>query len=174
VVRIAPNSLSFNNSRAYADIYGVRANVAKDERYAGLSVSRRTPNLITCTESGLMRFKRKVHAQFLGGQNLEALEGRVLGHVGVFVDVLGSGRDGGDATTQTMCDDRGEWSRPFNLARVTNWLTLDIITDLVLGVRSGLLTDARNRWFAKAIQTMSWRGVLVRCFHFRSSIVLVC
>ena len=92
VVRIAPNSLSFNNSRAYADIYGVRANVAKDERYAGLSVSRRTPNLITCTESGLMRFKRKVHAQFLGGQNLEALEGRVLGHVGVFVDVLGSGR----------------------------------------------------------------------------------
>jgi len=158
VVRIAPNSLSFNTSRAYADVYGVRANVTKDERYAGLSVSRRTPNLITCTENGLMRFKRKVHAQFLGGQSLEALEGRVLGHVDVFVDALGSGRNGGDARPKP-----GKWSAPVNLARVTNWLTLDVITDLVLGVRSGLLTDARNRWFAAAIQTMSWRGVLVRC-----------
>jgi hypothetical protein len=71
-------------------------------------------------------------------------------------------------------DDRGEWSRPFNLARVTNWLTLDMIADLVLGVKSGLLTDARDRWFAKAIQTMSWRGVLVRFLHFCRSVVLVC
>jgi hypothetical protein len=156
-VRIAPNSLSFNNSRAYADIYGVRANVAKDERYAGLSVSRRTPNLITCTENGLMRFKRKVHAQFLGGPNLERLEDQVLGHVDAFVGVLDSRAGGDDA--ESACDT--EWSRAVNMARVTNWLTLDIITDLVLGVRSELLTDAQNRWFAKAIASMSWRGVLV-------------
>ena len=156
-MRIAPNSLSFNNSRAYADIYGVRANVAKDERYAGLSVSRRTPNLITCTENGLMRFKRKVHAQFLGGPNLERLEDQVLGHVDAFVGVLDSRTSGDDA--ESVCDT--EWSPAVNMARVTNWLTLDIITDLVLGVRSELLTDAQNRWFAKAIASMSWRGVLV-------------
>ena len=106
-----------------------------------------------------MRFKRKAHAQFLGGKNLEQLEDRVLGHVDVFVDVLDP-RRGDDDAQRTI----GEWSTPVNLARVTNWLTLDIITDLVLGVKSALLTDAQNRWFAKAIQTMSWRGVLVRCF----------
>jgi hypothetical protein len=153
-VRIAPNSLSFDNSRAYADIYGVRANVRKDERYAGLSVSRRTLNLITCTENGLMRFKRKVHAQFFGSQNLDALEERVVANVDVFVESLDSGRNGGDVVH--------EWSKSVDLAKVTNWLTLDIITELVFGENPGLLTDARNRWFAKAVETMSWRGVLVR------------
>jgi hypothetical protein len=140
--------------------------VRKDERYAGLSVSRRTPNLITSTENGLMRFKRKVHAQFLGGQNLEVLQDRVLDHVGVFVDVLDSARgdDDDDGAKPGRVD--MEWSGPVNLARATNWLTLDIITDLVLGVRSELLTDARNRWFANAIATMSWRGALV-CGPFR-------
>jgi hypothetical protein len=104
-----------------------------------------------------MRFKRKVHAQFLGGQNLERLEDQVLGHIDVFVDVLDSRESGDDA--KFACDK--EWSPAVNMARVTNWLTLDIITDLVLGVRSELLTDAQNRWFAKAIASMSWRGVLV-------------
>ena len=156
-MRIAPNSLSFNNSRAHADIYNVRANVRKDERYAGLSTSRRTPNLITSTENGLTRFKRKVHAQFFGGQNLEVLEDRVLAHADVFVDVLDSGASGDDDGRPTP----KEWSPAINLARATNWLTLDIITDLVLGVKSELLTHARNRWFANAIATMSWRGALV-------------
>jgi hypothetical protein len=104
-----------------------------------------------------MRFKRKVHAQFLGGPNLERLEDQVLGHVDAFVGVLDSRASGGDA--ESVCDTG--WSPAVNMARVTNWLTLDIITDLVLGVRSELLTDAQNRWFAKAIASMSWRGVLV-------------
>jgi hypothetical protein len=108
-----------------------------------------------------MRFKRKVHAQFFGSQNLEALQERVVANVDVFVGGLDSGRNGGG-------DVAHEWSKPVDLARVTNWLTLDIITELVFGENPGLLTDARNRWFAKAVETMSWRGVLVRLIFFFS------
>lgn len=97
-----------------------------------------------------------MHAKFLGAQNLATLEPRVLEHVDRFVEVLGGGGEGKGG------GERDGWCDAVDVARVANWMTLDIISDLVFGSSASLLQDPKYRWFADAIATMSWRGVLVR------------
>lgn len=113
--------------------------------------------MITATEPSTIKSKRRVHAKFLGAPNLSQAEDRIIAHVDAFVGLLGS-----EHVTRT--DSRGEdgWGGTVNIAQVANWMTLDIISDLIFGESAGLLHDTRRRWFADAIATMSRRGILVR------------
>ncbi|PVH96828.1 cytochrome P450, partial [Periconia macrospinosa] len=158
IVRINPDSLCFNTATAHAAIYNTSALVRKDEKYGGLSVSRRTPNLLTSIEKDLTRFKRKVHTRFLGSQNLQdsQIQSRILAQIARFHEVLDRG---GDSTTRHS-HSGGDWGDLTDMAKVCNWMALDIISDLSFGKAVGLLHNPERRWFVNAIATMSWRGIV--------------
>lgn len=163
--RAAIESLCFNTASAHATIYNSPAPVRKDERYGGLSVSRRTPNLITSVEKEPTRFKRRVQAKFLGWQALlqPQTQSRILAQIAAFLEVLGCGCGSGDDDGAPRSDPTVDaWGAPVDLARTCNWLTLDIISEFVFGEPVGLLCSSERRWFADTISTMRWRCIIVR------------
>lgn len=156
MVRLGPNSLCFATDTAYTDIYNIRANVRKDESYAALSVSRRTPNLITSVDKDTTKFKRKAHMSILAQKSVEELQDRLLAKIDTFLSVVGRDND-----TDGTAGERGDWGSSIDMAQEASCLTLETIADLCFGQSLPFMEDTDHRWALMAIKTMSWRGILV-------------
>lgn len=122
-----------------------------------MSASRRTTNTLSAIEKDDVNSKRRVHARFLSESNLRALESRLLEKVQVFINLLT------DSSRSSSMPARASptWCSAKNVSERCTWPTFDVITDLCYGQGLGMLTNADNRWFFRAIRAMSWRAMMV-------------
>ncbi|RAL12233.1 cytochrome P450 [Aspergillus homomorphus CBS 101889] len=149
VVRLGPNTLSFDSATAMSDIYGVRANVRKADSYCAMGASRRSPTILTAIDKGLHGFKRRIMAQVFSEQSLKQIENRVLDNVTNFVSLL-----------STDADTNSGGTAPKNVADASTWLTFDIIADRCYGENINLLQSENMRWFSSAFRKISQRSMM--------------
>jgi cytochrome P450 len=146
IVRHGPNSLSFFGLEAATQIYGVRSNVSKSEGYATMSASR-TPNLISATDKTLHGFKRRVISQTLTEESLKSMEPRIVARIEKFVELLGEG-----------ASDSAElegWTPRSSLQAQADWLTFDVMSDLLFGKSLGLLDSPDARWLPSVVRKIA-------------------
>ncbi|KAM0720747.1 hypothetical protein Q7P37_004884 [Cladosporium fusiforme] len=145
VVRHGPNSLTFFGLSAMGQIYGVRSNVSKSAGYATLSVSR-TPNLISARDKSIHGFKRRVISQTMTEESLKSMEPRIVSHIKNFVALLG--QDASDGPFKG-------WTSPQSFRTKSDWLTLDIMSDLTYGKPLGLLSSEEPRWVPSVLRKLT-------------------
>lgn len=155
IVRVAPNTLSFNSHQAYLDIYGRNANNSKDQAYMALSASRGRPNLLSAIDKTVASFKRRVYLQVFSQQGMKQLEDRLLSHFDAFTSLL---NPIGFSKTGTEKDG---WSSPINMVERCIWLTHDVITELCFSRSSGMQASPDRRHLPSVTRFMSFRGILV-------------
>ena len=114
IIRIGPNSISFNSPSANAQINAVSANTVKTTSYNAMSPTPGGANTISVSDKEVHGFKRRIVSQVLSQAGLKAIEGRILQHVDDLVAYLGTGGDQVDLT-----DLEDSWSPPIDVASVS-------------------------------------------------------
>jgi hypothetical protein len=155
IVRHGPNSLSFFGLEAATQIYGVRSNVSKSEGYATMSASR-TPNLISATDKTLHGFKRRVISQTLTEESLKSMEPRIVARIEKFVELLGEG-----ANDEEHSAELEGWTPRSSLQAQADWLTFDVMSDLLFGKSLGLLDSPDARWLPSVVRKIAQSAATV-------------
>jgi hypothetical protein len=155
IVRQGPNSLAFFTHTANAEIYGVRSNVSKTDGYATMSPSSQ-PNLISAVDKSVHAWKRRVISQAMSDSFLKEMQSRVVAHIRGFVAMLGSEADVPEG--KPVLDG---WAPAKNLGVVCDWLTFDVISDLIYGKAGGMLHSPELRWLPGTFQRISQRSATV-------------
>ncbi|KAL3485875.1 cytochrome P450 [Aspergillus germanicus] len=149
IVRFGPNSISINTYSGMSEIYSTRANLVKADAYSIMSASRHISSTISCIDKKQHAAKRKVLARLFTESALKGVEERVLSHVDTFCASLSPGNTAG----LSVAKDIAAWS---------DYLTLDIISDLCYGKAFGLLRAETHRYIPKVISCVSRRNGI--CF----------
>jgi hypothetical protein len=156
VVRIAPNTLSFNTHKSYIEIYAVGANNRKDDGYSALSASRSKQNLLSAQDKTIANHKRRCYSRIFSPQALQRVGDRVNGHVDTFISSLNVVQ----SPAAPECEQdatQGSWSTPVNLTEKCIWLT----TDLTYSKSAEMQVSDQNRHFPALINFMTWRAIIV-------------
>ncbi|SPJ79087.1 related to isotrichodermin C-15 hydroxylase (cytochrome P-450 monooxygenase CYP65A1) [Fusarium torulosum] len=132
VVRVATNELSFASPAAYSDIYNHaskdRVLFPKDEVFYTVDSSVTRPSILFAIDAQDHRSQRRSLSHAFSAKALRDNGESVQAHVKLLIEQLGQkagpGTDGA------------------NMSEVFNWLTFDIIGDLVFGESF----DALNQW----------------------------
>ncbi|KAM0691511.1 hypothetical protein Q7P36_010282 [Cladosporium allicinum] len=156
IVRIGPNTLSFNAHESYVEIYGVGANNRKHESYSVLSASRYKQNTLSAQNKAFANQKRRVHAQLLSPQRLKRVEQRVIDQINIFVTSLVATPG---ASSLEKDDTARSWKAPVNLAERCMWLTHDVVTDLAFSKSTDMQTSEQYRHFPGLLKFMSRRAI---------------
>jgi len=154
-VRQGPNSLAFFTHSANAEIYGVRSNVSKTDGYATMSPSSQ-PNLISAVDKNVHAWKRRVISQVMTDQFMREMQDRIVSHIRDFVSMLGN-----DADVPAGSPVVEGWAPPKDLGVACDWLTFDVISDLIYGKALGMLHDPGLRWLPLTFQRISQRSATV-------------
>jgi hypothetical protein len=133
----------------------VRSNVSKTDGYATMSPSRQ-PNLVSAVDKDVHAWKRRVVSQVMSDAFLKEMQSRIVSHVDDFVSMLGA-----DADLPKSSPVLEGWTPAKNLAVACDWLTLDVITDLIYGKAIGLLHSPDMRWLPGVFQRVSQRSAAV-------------
>ncbi|KAL3451492.1 cytochrome P450 [Aspergillus insuetus] len=149
IVRFGPNSISINTYTGMSGVYSTRANVVKADAYSIMSASRHMPSTISSIDKKQHAAKRKVLARLFTEKALKGVEDRVLSHVDTFCASLRAGTEAGGGVAR----DIAAWS---------DYLTLDIISDLCYGEAFGLLRAETHRYIPNVIGCVSRRNAI--CF----------
>ncbi|GAB1211244.1 hypothetical protein ATERTT37_000357 [Aspergillus terreus] len=149
VVRIRPNSLTFNDPQAWTDIYGHRKASAppfrKDPEFY-IPSSNGSTNLINSSEVDHARQKRLLTHAF-SERSLRDQESLVMAYIDLFITRLG---------------ELANNSQDLDLLHWLNYLTFDIVGDLAFGEPFGCLKDsAYHPWVAILFQSIK-TGALLR------------
>lgn len=155
IVRVAPNTLSFDSHQSYLDIYGRKANNRKLETYNALSASRGKQNVLSVVDKGIAAFKRRVYQQVFSTQGMKNVEGRLLSHFEAFTSLLSQ------TTPKENTKEGNGWGTPINMAERCIWLTHDVITELCFSKSSDMQSSPELRHFPTTTRFMSFRGYLV-------------
>jgi cytochrome P450 len=131
-----------------SEIYSTRANVVKADAYSIMSASRHISSTISCIDKKQHAVKRKVLARLFTETALKGVEERVLSHVDTFCASLRAGTDAG-------------WGVARDIAAWSDYLTLDIISDLCYGKAFGLLREETHRYIPNVISCVSRRNAIV-------------
>lgn len=142
IVRIGPNTLSFNTVSAVREIYANRqGNTRKAPWYTVIEASAGSANSIHAeTDRNIHAAHRRVMEHAFTEKSLRSSQMYLIQNVRTFQDViLQSSKDGKD------------WSQPFNMSQWSTYLNYDIMGDLVFGRRFDLMTSDSHRFVAKLI-----------------------
>ncbi|GAB7328642.1 hypothetical protein MBLNU13_g00578t1 [Cladosporium sp. NU13] len=142
IVRIGPNTLSFDTVSAVKEIYANRqGNTRKAPWYTVIEASAGSANSIHAeTDRGIHAAHRRVMEHAFTEKSLRSSQMYLIQNVKTFQDViLQSSKDGKD------------WSQPFNMSQWSTYLNYDIMGDLVFGRRFDLMTSDSHRFVAKLI-----------------------
>lgn len=142
VVRIGPNTLSFNTIEAVREIYANRqGNVQKAPWYTVIEASAGGASSIHAeTDRGIHASHRRVMEHAFTDKSLRASQAYLVQNVQTFRDViLQSSKTGKD------------WSQPYNMSQWSTYLSYDIMGDLVFGRRFNLMTSDAHRFVPKLI-----------------------
>ncbi|KAF2117998.1 benzoate 4-monooxygenase cytochrome-like protein P450 [Lophiotrema nucula] len=154
VVRIGPNSLSFDTVSALKSVYGFRSNVKKADFYKAFPVNPKAVNVHSSIDKMQHARKRRVMSHAFSDQAIKSLEKYILANVRVACDLLG--------VQIARAEDGGEkgWKEEWNLANWCNWLVFDIMGDLVFGKAFGMLEDEKNRFAVSLVSNAAHRHLI--------------
>ncbi|PYH98064.1 cytochrome P450 [Aspergillus ellipticus CBS 707.79] len=143
-VRYAPNQVLFNSSIGLhvKDIYGFGRNTQKSKLYSAMV--HRAPNTLTLIDKKAHGRKRRIISQGLSDAALRRYQPAILKHINELCTVLT-----GKAP--------GEWSIAHNVAHYFNFLTFDIMSDVLFGEHYNMVTNDENRYVVKAIEDSNVR-----------------
>lgn len=143
VFRSGPNELSFDSSRSLRDIYAASQEViGKPDIWQCFSVDPSEPTILSTVDNEEHKFKHRTISEMFSLRRAAGNEERMRPHIDHFIDLLGAG----EHDLQDLC----------------NWLSLDIISDLLYGDSLSLLRSAEFRWVVSAYRNMS-RWVMTVC-----------
>ncbi|CAG8237977.1 unnamed protein product [Penicillium olsonii] len=136
VFRSSVNELSFETPKGLDDIYtGSHEVIGKPDRWQCFSVDPREPTILSTVNNEQHRFKHQIISKIFASGMTSRNEARMRPHIDRFLEQLGAG----DHDVQDLCD----------------WLSLDIISDLLYGESLSLLCSAEYRWVGPAYRHMS-------------------
>jgi hypothetical protein len=110
----------------------------------------RTPNLISVTDKGVHGFKRRAISQTLTEESLKSVEPRIVGRIETFVALLGE-----SANDEAHSPELGGWTPRNSMQAHADWLTFDVMSDLLFGKSLGLLDSPDARWLPSVIRKIS-------------------
>ena len=144
VVRIGPNTLSFNTIEAVREIYGNRhANVQKAPWYTVIEASAGGPvSLHAETDRNIHASRRKLMEPAFTDKSIRASEALLVKNVRTFTDLVGGSKK----------SDSG-WSQAFNMSQWSTYLNYDIMGDLVFGRQFEAMTSETNRFVPRLIMS---------------------
>lgn len=149
VVRLTPNSLSFNTVSAVDAIYRSRkANVIKSDWYQCVRDSAGGfESTFTARDKARHEVKRRLLSHAFSDPALKGYEPRIVQTVRKWLDCLDQ-----EAIKSGRIIDLGKWSE---------YLIFDIMGDLCFGKPFGLLESEENRFLARLVPqaTRSWYTV---------------
>lgn len=158
--RAAPNLVLFNNSRAYVDIYGPRANTCRSNFYSAWRRHNKDIHVMNQTPLDLHARERKLLNLAFTEQSLKASGPIIVRHVDRWIELLceGSGPEG--------------WSPTRNMAEWVDFLTFDIIGDLCFGETFNTKEPKENSLKKIPHLTMQTIGLGYKVFSFHSIFLL--
>ncbi|ETS84534.1 hypothetical protein PFICI_02559 [Pestalotiopsis fici W106-1] len=153
-VRYGPNKLMFNTAEGLRDIYSLTAapKFLKSQGYAPMV--HRAPNTLTIRGGKDHSRRRRIMAQGVSEKAQRGYEHRIANHINKFCDLAfpASDNDGAD-----------NWSEPKDMAKWCNYLSFDIMADVVFGAKYNLLGNERFRYVVETIDRSNVRmGALIQ------------
>jgi cytochrome P450 len=157
VVRISPNTLSFNTASALHTIYATRnANVKKGEWYKTFDIAAGTYSSFTETDREKHAAKRRWMGPIFSPESLRLNEENVLGIIRRFCEALRRfGQDG-------MEESDSDWGEKWNASEMSTYLGFDIMGSLVFGTEFETVQDDENRPLANSVLPASMLMYWVR------------
>ncbi|KAL4967128.1 cytochrome P450 [Aspergillus stella-maris] len=142
IVRYGPNIILFNTSNALRDIYLRDKNTYKDGHNDILQIGAKT--LLTMSDRKDHARRSRIVYPALTSSAIRAFEPRLQDHIHIFNRSL---------YNEDSVDTEG-WGAPILLSDWANYLTFDVIMDLVLGQSCNLLEDGQHRHILRDIEGM--------------------
>ena len=142
VVRYKPNSLLINTAEALKEIHSLSSasKYIKSKAYAPMV--HRAPNTLTIRGGKDHARRRRIMAQGVSEKAQRGYEGRVMDHINRFCDTAFSAETAG---------------QPMDMAKWTNYLSFDIMADVVFGAQYRLLGNERFRYGKHMKSPSGWR-----------------
>lgn len=138
IVRIAPNTLSFNTASALSTIYGPRsANVKKGEWYKTFDIAAGTYSSFTEIDRDMHAVRRRWMSPAFSAESLDSNESQITGIITRFCDTL---------TPKTA-----GWGPKWNASEMSTYLGFDIMGALVFGCDFRTVQDDENRDLANSV-----------------------
>ncbi|KAJ4299860.1 hypothetical protein N0V90_005106 [Kalmusia sp. IMI 367209] len=159
IVRIAPNTLSFNTVSALNAIYGPRsANVKKGEWYKTFDIAAGTYSSFTETNKEKHAVKRRWMSPAFSVESLRLNEPLVIDIIQRFCETLKPKGDGG-------------WGEKWNATELSIYLGFDIMGALVFGSEFNTVQEEKNRDLANCVlpaqKLLYWLSYLPVAFLVR-------
>ncbi|KID91342.1 cytochrome P450 3A31 [Metarhizium guizhouense ARSEF 977] len=155
-VRYAPNRLNLNTTGALKDIYSGNTNFQKSPNYRVLRHG--AANTLTMVNRQEHARRRRIVSQGLSDAALRSHEPTLLAHIKKCFALITDADFPSQAQPQ-ITDKEGQkgWTRSMNMSDWFNWLTFDIMGDVVFGIGYDLLASPQNRIIPRAIEESNVR-----------------
>ncbi|PGH20061.1 hypothetical protein AJ80_03711 [Polytolypa hystricis UAMH7299] len=155
-VRYAPGRVMFNTNTGLKEIYGYSKNYQKSANYGAMV--HRAPNTLTLIDKKAHGRKRRILSQGLSEAALRSYQPTILTHIRKLCAQLE-----GESEMLKSDYESSKWSIAQNMGRWANYLTFDIMSDVIFGEGFGLLENPHNREVVQCIEDSNVRtGVLVQ------------
>ncbi|OQU97967.1 hypothetical protein CLAIMM_03817 [Cladophialophora immunda] len=155
-VRVAPNLVTINDPAAIKDIYGVNQNVRKSVFYEASIAHNGFQNMFSARDREIHARKRRILAPAFTEASLSSMERYILPHIDEFFHAA-SGEERCSALRKCWTADLGRWG---------NYLTFDVMGDLVFGRDFGMLRGDESRELPDVIDAAVHQQLLNGCSHF--------
>ncbi|KAH8812524.1 cytochrome P450 [Xylogone sp. PMI_703] len=160
-VRVAPNILTINDPVAITDIYGVNQNVRKSIFYQPAIEHSGVESTFNARDRQLHARKRRILAPAFTEASLASMEKYIIPHIEDFFasaaresNALNSGSD---QASHSWTADLGKWG---------NYLTFDVMGDLVFGRDFGMVAGQESRELPDIIDGATHRELIAGCSPF--------
>ncbi|KAH6651497.1 cytochrome P450 3A31 [Truncatella angustata] len=147
-VRYGPNQLMFNTAEGLRDIYSISASSKFMKAQAYAPMVHRAPNTLTIRGGKDHARRRRIMAQGVSERAQRGYEHRIATHI----DKLCSIAFQTDDTVGSR-----SWSVPMDMSKWCNYLSFDIMADVVFGAKYDLLSNERFRYVVESIDKSNVR-----------------
>jgi len=150
---MGPNMLNYNEVAAYKEIYGSSSNMTKSKRYASVSASSRTPNLLaTPGMKHTVAMKRKAYLKTWNDSSMQQMEPQLHPMLDKFLESL---------STQAGVDGSEAWSSDINMQPACEPYGFDATMVATLGIDPQISSHPERRWMLEAASMAAWRASTV-------------
>ena len=118
----------------------------------------RAPNTLTIRGGKDHARRRRIMAQGVSERAQRGYEGRVMAHINQFCDAAFAA-----AESTEWQPEKPSWTAPMDMAKWSNYLSFDIMADVVFGAQYNLIGNERFRYVVESIDKSNVRmGALVQ------------
>ncbi|KAH8807930.1 isotrichodermin C-15 hydroxylase [Xylogone sp. PMI_703] len=142
IVRYGPNHLLFNTATGIKDIYILGKNISKHPAFEGRN--EKFASIGTIHDKVEHAKRRRIVSPGFTAIAIKRFEPKLLDHVNKFCNLV-------------YQIGESEWSAPVNMSEWINWLTFDIISDLLFDTNFNLLEKTTYRHITSDIEEANIR-----------------